>query len=111
MNIIEKNAGRKIPYKVSGTKITFDDELMLNLTKYERDDTNHLDICRDAYGNLGNGVPSGSGKYVAQIDIPPRAYNVVETGLEDEDGNPVVKREAIPLDMDKVTLTLWSVEE
>lgn len=111
MIIIEKNTGRKIPYDVSGTKITFDDEVMYNLTKYERDDANHLDICRDAYGNLVNGVPADAGKYVAQIDIPPRTYIEVETGQTDEEGKPITEPQPVPLDMDKVTLTLWSVEE
>lgn len=111
MIIIEKNVGPKIPYEVSETKITFDDEAMYNLTKYERDDANHLDICRDAYGNLVNGVPSATGRYVAQVDIPPRAYVEVETGEIDEQGNPVMILQPVPLDMDKVTLTLWSVKE
>ena len=30
MKIVEKNAGTKIDFEVSGTKITFADELMLN---------------------------------------------------------------------------------
>lgn len=111
MKVVEKNAGQKIPYEVAGTKITFDDEVMYNLAKYERDDANHLDICRDAYGNLVNGVPDAGGRYVAQIDIPPRAYIEVETGQTDEDGRPVMQPQPVPLDMDKVTLTLWSVEE
>lgn len=110
MIIVEKNEGRKIPYEVSGTKIIFDDEAMYNLTKYERDDANHLDICRDAYGNLVNGVPDSAGRYVAQIDIPGRSYIEVETGQEDEDGQPIKQPQAVPLDMDQVALTLWSVE-
>lgn len=111
MIIINKNEGKKIPYEVTGTKITFDDEIMCNLAKYERDDANHLDICRDAYGNLVNGVPDAAGKYVAQIDIPPRTYHMADAGYQDEDGQEVQVPEADPLDMDKVTLTLWSVED
>lgn len=110
MIIVNKNEGKKIPYEVDGTKITFDDEAMYNLTKYERDDANHLDICRDAYGNLVNGVPDSAGKYVAQIDIPARSYTEVETGQNDEEGNPITQPQALPLDMENVTLTLWSVE-
>ena len=47
MIIVEKNEGPKISYVEKGTKITFDDELMLNLAKYERDEDNHIDVCRD----------------------------------------------------------------
>ena len=39
MKIVEKNVGTKIDYEVSGTKITFADELMLNPVSYT-----HLDV-------------------------------------------------------------------
>lgn len=110
MNIIHKNEGTKIPYTVSGSKITFDDEVMYNLTKYARDDASHIDLCRDKFGNLVSGViPGTAERYVAQIDIPARRYNYVPDGV-DEDGNPKQKQVAEPLDMECVTLTLWSVE-
>ncbi len=110
MNIIHKNEGTKIPYTVSGSKITFDDEVMYNLTKYERDEASHIDLCRDKFGNLVSGViPGTAERYVAQIDIPARRYNYVPDGV-DADGNPKQKQVAEPLDMERVTLTLWSVE-
>lgn len=111
MNIIHKNEGPKSPYTVRGSKITFDDEVMYNLSKYERDEASHIDLCRDKFGNLVSGVIPGSAeRYVAQIDIPARSYNYVPDG-EDEDGNPKKKQVAVPLDMDDVTLTLWSMED
>ena len=110
MNIIHKNEGTKIPYTVSGSKITFDDEVMYNLTKYERDEASHIDLCRDKFGNLVSGViPGMAERYVAQIDIPARRYNYVPDGV-DANGNPKQKQVAEPLDMERVTLTLWSVE-
>ena len=45
MKIVEKNAGTKIDFEVSGTKITFADELMLNLAKLQKDEPEHKDIC------------------------------------------------------------------
>lgn len=48
---------------------------------------------------------------MAQVDIPPRVYVEVETGEIDEQGNPVKILQPVPLNMDKVTLTLWSVKE
>ncbi len=110
MNIIHKNDGAKIPYTIRGSKITFDDEVMYNLTKYERDEASHIDLCRDKFGNLVSGViPGTAERYVAQIDIPARRYNYVPDGV-DADGNPKQKQVAEPLDMERVTLTLWSVE-
>ncbi len=102
MIIIHKNEGTKIDYEVSGTKITFDDQLMLKLNKYEKDWAVHKDICMDADGDLTIGVGDGLW-YVAEIDIPARQYTEPET--EEEAPEP------IPLDMDTVTLTLWSIDD
>jgi len=102
MIIIEKNIGEKIDYVVNGSKITFDDQLMLKLTKYEKDWPVHKDICMDADGDLTLGVGDGL-YYVAEIDIPAREYEEPES----EEDQPVAK----PLDMNKVTLTLWSIED
>lgn len=96
MIIIEKNEGTKIPYEVSGKRITFDDDLSLNLAKQEKDWPVHIDICVDGDGNLCNGTGAGL-YYVAQIDIPAAVYNDEQVSQ--------------PLDMDTVTLTLWSIDE
>lgn len=110
MIIIDKNEGKKIPYAVKTNKVTFDDELMLNLEKYERDDPNHIDVCRDRFGNLVCGVIPGVAEvYIAQIDIPAREYNFVSDGV-DENGNPKETPISVPFDMTKCTLTLWALE-
>ena len=64
MTVIEANVGEKIPYVVRGSKITFDDELMLNLAKLERDDPISVDICMTKLGMLTTGLGRD---YVAQI--------------------------------------------
>ncbi len=132
MKIIEKNDGQKIAYEVSGNKLTLgDDEMTLNLSRYERDDPAHIDICRDKFGFLVCGViPGVAEKYVAQIDIPAREYNTTpiepdpdapEEQPAEEDGGaaenpapggmtePTVKREPVPFDIEKCVLTLWAV--
>lgn len=103
MIIIEKNPGTKIPYEVDGTKITFDDELTLKLAKLQKDDPVHKDICYDADGDLCIGTNEGK-YYVAEIDIPAIEYEEVEEGGE-------IHLEPLPLDMDAVTLTLWSIDD
>ena len=109
MIIIEKNEGAKINYSTRLNKITFDDELMLNLEKYERDDQNHIDICRDRFGNLVSGVIPGVAEvYVAQIDIPAREYDYVADGV-DENEQPKEVKMPVPFDMSKCTLTLWAL--
>lgn len=102
MIIIEKNEGTKIPYSVSGTKVTFNDDLTINLASREQDWPVHIDICYDEDRALVIGAAAGRA-YVAEIDIPARQYTE-----EEVDGE--TQRVPIPLDMDTVTLTLWSIE-
>ena len=115
MIIINKNEGTKIPYSVRGTKITFDDDLTINLAKREADDPVHIDICYDADKNLVIGTAAGRA-YVAEIDIPAREYIEIPDESDettDEDSAMMregASREAVPLDMDKVTLSLWSID-
>ena len=95
MIIKEVNVGQKIAYSEEGNRIFFgDDELMLNLSKYERDEEVKIDICTDDDHILIAGL---SKYFVANILIPAREY-------EDED-----KTIPVPFDMGKVTLMLWAL--
>lgn len=104
--VVNVNEGRKVDYEINGNKIIFNDELMLNLAKYERDDPMHIDICEDGFGCLCMGLADS---YVAQIDIPAREYKLVENG-KDEQGNVKYDKVAVPFDMSKVVISLWEVE-
>ena len=105
MIIVEMNEGQKIDYEVQNTatkkKITFDDDLTINLAKREEDWPVHSDVCYDEDRELVIGTAAGRA-YVAQIDIPARQYTPGET----EDDPPV----PVPLNLDNVTLSLWSIE-
>ena len=103
MIIVNKNEGQKIPFEVSGKKVIFDDDLSINLSKREKDDPVHIDVCYDQDGELCIGAAAGWA-YVAEIDIPARRYEEVESEGEETTLQPV------PLDMDTVTLTLWAIE-
>lgn len=121
MIIIEKNEGAKIPYEVTGKKITFDDDLTINLAKRQGDDAEHIDVCFDRDHKLVIGAAAGR-FYVAELDIPAREYTEVpdedyvipygdsSAGDGTIDGKEHTKLEPVPLDMDKVTLTLWAIE-
>lgn len=112
MNIVEVNAGPKIPYSVSKNKITFDDELMLNLEKCERDFDVSIDVCIDKFGMLTTGLGVA---YAAQIEIPARQY--IETQVENPEHNPeeemsretITSREPVPFSMANVTLKLYAI--
>ena len=104
MIIVEKNEGPKIAYEIDDVsdtkkKITFDDDLTINLAKREEDWPVHIDVCSDSKGDLVIGTAAGRA-YVAEIDIPARSYTEPE-------GEEVP--EPIPLDLDKVTLSLWAL--
>ena len=112
MNVIDMNEGNKITYFVDGTKINFNDELILNLAKYEQDEVICIDICSDKNGNLSNGLAN---KYVAQIEIPKREYVSTQSdnpdyNEEDETSKKLIEmKEPIPFDIEKVTLRLWAI--
>lgn len=98
VSVIEKNKGKKIEWKQRATCLYFgDDEIMINVAKYQKDWSVSLDICKDRAGNLTIGTKSAQ-HYVAQVEIPAARYN-------ENDG----KREKTQIDMSEVTLTLWSI--
>ena len=109
MIIVEKNEGPKIEYEIQNTatkkKITFDDDLTINLIKREEDYPVHIDVCFDADGDLVLGTAAGR-RYVAEIDIPARRYEE-EPDPEDPEQTILVP---IPLDLDLCTLSLWALE-
>lgn len=103
--MVEKTGGIKVDLRVSGTKVYLgDDEMVLNLSKYERDDPVHIDIGLNARGFLTFGV---SDRYAVQIDIPGREYELVDSGELDENGVSRMKKVAKPFSMNNVTITLW----
>lgn len=109
MQVIEKNIGPKIAYEEIGTRVTFgDEELMLNLARYQRDWPVHLDVCSNRDGQLVVGTGTGL-YYVAQLDIPAIQYTEpVEPVDPDEEQEPPAP---LPLDMDEVILTLWAIND
>lgn len=125
MKVIEKNAGEKIAFEQSGTRLIFgDDEIMLNAAKYQKDWPVEVDICRDKADNLTIGTASGL-RYVAQVMIPaatytetvneePEAPEADAEGTEQTENGGMnqqnVQRDKNPLDMGDVTVVLWSIE-
>lgn len=116
MIISQKNPGKYIPYTVTGNNIMFNDEIMINLSKYERDEPVHIDICYDKFKNLVVGATAGQ-LYVAQVDIPARRYTettIKQTETKGGDGSSelsfeTVPGQPVPFNMDITTLTLWAI--
>lgn len=123
VKVIEKNEGRKIDWRQSAAKLTFgDDELTVNVAKYQKDWPVQLDICGDQDGNLVLGAGEGR-YYVAQVDIPAAKYTAPqpiepdEAQADSEAGSNeggtqqrFTPAEPIPLEMSDVILTLWALD-
>lgn len=103
----DANTGPKIPLTTRGSKITFNDDLQLDLAKRERDYEVKIDVCEDRDGNLTTGIGE---RYVAQIIIPPKQYNDVLDGTDSE-GNPRIVKEPVPFSMTNVEVTLFAYSQ
>lgn len=108
MNIIHRNQGKKLPYRLDGTILELDGRLMLDLAAYELDDENHIFIYQDRRGCLLCGADDES-CYAAEIIIPARKY-VSDRKAVYEGTLPVVVKTAAPFQTDACTLALWAVE-
>lgn len=118
MNVVEVNAGKKISYSTSKSKITFADELMLNCEKLERDFDVSVDICIDKYGMLTAG--SLGEKYAAQIEVPGRQYTEEQVPNPDYDAEAetesgvvqeyITVKTPVAFSMENVTLKLYAIE-
>lgn len=108
MIIVEKNIGRKIDYALDGTKLSFaDSELTLDLARYQKDAPVTRDIMVDSEGFLTNGRGQ---YYAAQVEIPAREYEDTPAAEGEDAETEPTERQPLPLDTDKVTLCLFSIE-
>lgn len=115
IQVIEKNEGTKLAYEVVGSKLFLgDDEIMLNLAKYEKDDPVHIDVVRNWDGALATSIgQSDDLSYAAQIDIPARAYTEQMEKVPAMDGEgeaDQVVRVPVEFDISRCILTLWAID-
>ena len=123
--VIDKNEGTKIDFRQKDYKLYFgDDDLILRCDTRQREHPVHIDICADEDGNLVTGVDGSKACYVAQVDIPGIAYAEQEVeaetnpAAEAEDSTDTpektpekrTERVPLPLNMEDVTVTLWSID-
>lgn len=96
MIVNEKNEGTKIAYELNGNLITFgdDQDLTLNLKKYERAEETQIDITMNVEGLILVGTGQ-NGYFIAQITIPAKEY---------------ISGVAKDFDLEKCMLDLWSVD-
>lgn len=107
IDVIEKNAGKKISYEMDGNTLWIGDAIAMKLQRLQTDDVVKKDICADKDGNLVFGLGEN---YVAQVEIPPREYDYI-AGEPDGDRKPTTEKVQKSFDVSRCTLTLWSIEE
>ncbi len=107
IEVIEKNAGKKISYEMDGNTLWIGDAIAMKLQRLQTDDVVKKDICADKDGNLVFGLGEN---YVAQVEIPPREYDYI-AGEPDGDRKPTTEKVQKSFDVSRCTLTLWSIEE
>lgn len=82
--------------------------LGIDLETRQADSQEIIDITkRDEH--IVEGINGQDGSYVASVILPPKEYEEVDTGEEDEHGNPVYEKTALPLDTNRVVLKLWQL--
>jgi hypothetical protein len=107
MIIREKNQDTVKYHDLTGTEIALGNgDFRVDLAKYQQDYPVHIDISEDEKGKL---VTGPAHRYMAEIDIPARTYEIT-AGAKDDLGFPLLTKTALPLDTEKVTLTLWEVQ-
>lgn len=111
MKIQHVNTGTKAAYRVNGTLLNLEvpgvPVININLDEELKDVASVVDISlNQGFTQLERGVGNW---YVASIKIPAREYDLVETGEVDEEGWPIMKEQALPVDMRDVVLCLWGI--
>ncbi|MCD8397513.1 MAG: hypothetical protein LUD12_10120 [Lachnospiraceae bacterium] len=111
MKVVSMNDGTKIGYEVTGTKLSIGDgALTIDLSRYQKDYDVEKDIMVDREGDLAIGTGAF---YVAQALIPAITYTETTTTNTDEESGETTEsteRTANALDMDEVTLRLFSID-
>jgi hypothetical protein len=108
MQIREMTAGRKIAWRLEGSVLYFGeaDEQSVDLADRQRDEAVVVDVYVDrACCIVGAGENAA---YAANVLIPPRRYAEVEQVV---DGETVLVREAVAVDVNAVVLQLWGLPE
>jgi hypothetical protein len=117
--IININEGTKLTPEINGNSVTFPWEgggISFGLNARERDYEVILDVTMSVENSLTLGYFEGlSVSRVAQIIIPPRAYDTqevepTEPPQEGENAETIYEDIPRPFDMDGVTIKLWALE-
>lgn len=108
IQVIEKNRGAKVPYRINGNEVCFRNSLTINVAAYEVEDDNIIRIFTDRMGCL---LCTASEDYccIAEICIPGKEFVSDQKAVYEGD-LPVVTKTQVPFQIEKCTLILWAME-
>ena len=101
MKIETIGKGPFVDFSIEGNKIKVGN-IQIDCAQLQSDSENIIDICDDGSGNLIVGKRKA---FVMNIIIPPKKYQEVQS--EDENGEPVLQQQPIPLEPSDITIKLW----
>lgn len=107
MQVQQVAPGAVSDYALNGTVLSVAG-VDIDLATRQADTTVTVDLSVDANGVAAEGLTGG---YVASVVIPPRRYQLVDSGELGMDDQPLLRREVVPLDSAVVTLFLWPVNK
>ncbi|MCD6526989.1 MAG: hypothetical protein J7K75_08390 [Desulfuromonas sp.] len=93
-------------YALDGSVLTVAG-VAIDLAARQADVTAMVDLTADHNGVVAEGL---AGSYVASVVIPPRQHRFVDSGELGFDDQPVMSRQALPLNVAAVQLFLWPME-
>lgn len=115
MLLVHKQSGLHVEYNLNGTVITSGD-MVVDLADRQGDSQVIVDVSVNVSSGESGGIArlvegiGGNRGYVASIVLPPRQYELVDSGTFDSQGNPVFTRTALPMDTGKIAFKLWGYE-
>ena len=112
MVIKEISPGQKAPCGNEGALIfvgSGENLVMIDATQRQSDQEEVIDIYQDDMGTLVEGEKNLW--YAATIVIPPLQYQIVDTGQVNDQEQPILAKEQLPLDLDAVTVVLWPLKK
>ena len=106
MRILTRGPGPHVDVSIDQALVTISGNQYDTETRQE-DSDQVIDLRADSYGAV---VEGGAGHQVASIRIPPYQTEEVNTGETDEEGNPIIERNRLPINPDQVVITLWTLK-
>jgi hypothetical protein len=80
----------------------------IDLTQYAGQ---HIRIWLDPDGSYSLNPKRDHYWQMAELDVPEIQFSSVDTGEIDEEGNPIMAAEALPLDLTAVEIEKWELPE